>query len=200
VFEEACRQLAQWQHHGIAPPTLALVVSGGRLKTSPDIVADLRTRLARWNIDPAAIELDLAEPVLMLAAQRYPATLDALRELGVRLAIEDFGSGYSSLGYLASDPVSRLAKSRALWLLARCATRSSRRPRQRPTRPRARADVVADGVERRRRRPSHIAAGCEQRRGRSSLPPLTTWEATLLLQHAAAEADRAAAVSHSPAA
>ena len=201
VFEEACRQLAQWQHHGIAPPIMALVVSGGRLKTSPDIVADLRTRLARWNIDPAAIELDLAEPVLMLAAQRYPATLDALRELGVRIAIEDFGSGYSSLGYLASDPVSRLKIPRTLVAGALRNAHSARAVRAIVQLARELgADVLADGVESHAQAAFLIAAGCEQAQGPFFFPPLTTWEATLLLQDAAAEASRAAAVSRSPAA
>ena len=199
VFEEACRQLAQWQHYGIAPPTLALVVSGGRLKASPDIVADLRTRLARWNIDPDAIELDLVEPVLMQATERYPAVLEGLRGLGVRLAIDDFGSGYSSVGCLASDPVSRLKIPRTLVAGALRNAHSARAIRATVQLARELgADVVADGVETQAQAAFLVAAGCEQAQGSFFSRPLTTCEATLLLQHAAA--DGSAAISHSPAA
>jgi diguanylate cyclase (GGDEF)-like protein len=201
VFDEACRQLARWQEHAIAPPTIALSVCSGRIKVPPDVAADLTGSMARWGIAPAALEIDLTEPVLMQAVQRYPATLEALRRLGVNLCIDEFGTGYSSLVYLASDPVNRFKIPRAI--IAGILRNAHSEQVVRATVQLARelgARVIADGVETQAQASFLLAAGCEQAQGPFFSPALTAWEATLLLQNAAAEAERAAKLSHSPAA
>ena len=86
VLDEACRQLRLWQDHGLAPPILAIDVSGGQLKAAADIVADLKSvsRQARHRRRPhrAGVRASRCSCRPRSAMQ---STLDALRELGFRI-------------------------------------------------------------------------------------------------------------------
>jgi EAL domain-containing protein (putative c-di-GMP-specific phosphodiesterase class I) len=190
VIEEACRQMRQWLDHGLAPPVLAIDVSGGQLKAAQNFVADLKTCLDKHGIEPGRIELEFEEPVLMQAAQRNAATLDALRDLGFRMAIHDFGNGYSSIGYLASAPVQRLKIPRSLVAGALRSDACARAIRASVQVGRELgADIVADGVETKAQATFLLAAGCEQAQGPFFAPVLTAAEATVLLGHAVIESD-----------
>ncbi len=108
VFDTACGQLAQWVKQGIAPQTLAVNVSGQQLKRIDDFERDVAESLAKWNIDPGVVELELTETVLMEASPRLNDALQRLRQMGLRIAIDDFGTGFSSLKYLTVYPINRL--------------------------------------------------------------------------------------------
>lgn len=185
VIEEACRQMRQWQDHGIAPPILAVDIYGGQLKSAANIVADLKTGLDKHGIEPGSIELEFDEPVLMQAAQRHAVTLDALRDEGFRMSIKDFGSGYSSIGYLASAPVQRLKIPRTLVVGALRSAPCARAVRATVQVGRELgAEVIADGVETQAQAVFLLAAGCEQGQGPFFAPMLSASEATALLSHA----------------
>lgn len=64
--------------------------------------------LKETNLDPASLELELTESVLMKRANSAAFTLESLREKGVQVALDDFGTGYSSLSYLRRFPVNCL--------------------------------------------------------------------------------------------
>jgi diguanylate cyclase (GGDEF)-like protein len=196
VIDEACRQMRQWQDHGIAPPILAVDISGGQLKAAANIVADLKTSLDKHGIDPGSIELEFDEPVLMLGAQRHAATLDALRDQGFRMSINDFGNGYSSIGNLASAPVQRLKIPRALVVGALRSAPCARAIRATVQIGRELgAEVIADGVETQAQAMFLLAAGCEQGQGPFFAPMLSASEATALLRHAVVDHAAAARVA-----
>jgi diguanylate cyclase (GGDEF)-like protein/PAS domain S-box-containing protein len=71
----------------------------------PDEVAEL---LGKWNVEPSQLELEITETTILTDPLRAHAVLTRLSELGVRLAIDDFGSGHSSLGYLKRLPINVL--------------------------------------------------------------------------------------------
>jgi EAL domain-containing protein (putative c-di-GMP-specific phosphodiesterase class I) len=68
----------------------------------------VRDVIRETGIDPACIELEMTESVLMSHTEIIISTLRELRHLGVQLAIDDFGTGYSSLSYLSQFPLTRL--------------------------------------------------------------------------------------------
>ncbi|MDP1907165.1 MAG: EAL domain-containing protein, partial [Hyphomicrobium sp.] len=148
--------------------------------------------LEKHDVDARRIELELSEPVLMHAAQRYSSTLEALRGLGLRICLNEFGDGYSSLRYLANAPVQRLKLPRSLVAgalrneaCARAVRASVQLGRE------LGSEIIADGVETQAQAMFLLAAGCEQGQGSFFAPLLTAQEATVLLGHAATEDDEA---------
>ncbi|WP_462321183.1 sensor domain-containing protein [Halochromatium sp.] len=107
VLAEACEQLAAWDAAGLRLPRLAVNLSTLQLEQG-DLVADIQRLLAQTGLDPARLELEVTESLIMRQADRAIASLHALRRIGVRLAVDDFGTGYSSLAYLRRLPIHQL--------------------------------------------------------------------------------------------
>jgi EAL domain-containing protein (putative c-di-GMP-specific phosphodiesterase class I) len=115
VIHEVCRQAARWI--AVAPPeTPPLGVSvnlSARQLAHPDLVATVAEALALTGLPPHLLVLEITESVLMTDRDLAVTILHALRSLGVRLSIDDFGTGQSSLGYLKSLPVDSLKIDRS---------------------------------------------------------------------------------------
>ena len=90
------------------PPIIAINLSGAQFKLASQLDQVVTENLARYNVVPERLELELTESVLLDTTQRHGKALKRLCQIGVRLAIDDFGTGYSSLDYLRSFRVSRL--------------------------------------------------------------------------------------------
>jgi diguanylate cyclase (GGDEF)-like protein len=103
VLGEAARQCQAWHDHGIELAVSVNITGRDLLDVKlPDEVADL---LAEVRLHPRYLELEITENTILADPIRARAILTRLSELGVRLAIDDFGSGNSSLGYLKRLPV-----------------------------------------------------------------------------------------------
>jgi diguanylate cyclase (GGDEF)-like protein len=79
----------------------------------PDLVDDVRRALERHGLPPHLLELEITETMVMLDPGRSVAALQELHALGVALAVDDYGTGYSSLAYLQRLPVDRLKIDRS---------------------------------------------------------------------------------------
>lgn len=108
VIEEACAQAREWRAAGLRPQ-LAVNVSPRQL-LSPLFVAHLATTLEGAGIEPWQLVLEITESTAMGDCGH---TLQALHELGVRIAIDDFGSDFSSLSRLRELPVDVLKIDRS---------------------------------------------------------------------------------------
>jgi len=106
VLGLACREGADWNGSQIGeqPVRIAVNVSGRQL-TQPGLLEVVGRVLSESGLDPKALTLEITESVLVHDPVIARARLDALRELGVRLALDDFGKGYSSLAYLQRFPL-----------------------------------------------------------------------------------------------
>ncbi|EGT4462702.1 biofilm formation regulator HmsP [Cronobacter malonaticus] len=98
VLEEACQILARWQAHGIMLPLSVNVSSLQLLKR--DLVKTMLQRLERYAIKPGTLILEMTESQRIDDTEAAIAILRPLREAGVRIALDDFGMGYSSLSQL----------------------------------------------------------------------------------------------------
>jgi EAL domain-containing protein (putative c-di-GMP-specific phosphodiesterase class I) len=107
VLEEACRQMAEWRAGGFEVPSIAVNVSAQQFKRS-DLIAIIQEKLEKYRLLPHMLELEVTESILMHKTESILAVMGDIKKMGVRLAIDDFGIGYSSLGYLKSLPVQRL--------------------------------------------------------------------------------------------
>jgi diguanylate cyclase (GGDEF)-like protein/PAS domain S-box-containing protein len=103
VLDAALGQCHAWQAEG-RELAVAVNITGRELidVRFPDEVIEL---LAKWRINPAQLELEITESTIMSDPPRARNVLARLSKLGVRLAIDDFGSGHSSLGYLRQLPI-----------------------------------------------------------------------------------------------
>ncbi|MEP6560227.1 MAG: EAL domain-containing protein [Nakamurella sp.] len=103
VLGQACEQLAQWRR---TDPSMTVAVNlSVRQIQSPGLVDMVANVLARTGIPAGSLCLELTESIFMNDADYFGETLLRLRSLGVRLSIDDFGTGFSSLSYLKRFPV-----------------------------------------------------------------------------------------------
>jgi len=107
VLEQACEQLAVWDAAGFRVPQLAVNISVQQIERI-DLVDEIREVFERTGVAPERFELEVTESMLMRNVECVVANLNALRALGMTIAIDDFGSGFSSLSYLKRLPISRL--------------------------------------------------------------------------------------------
>jgi diguanylate cyclase (GGDEF)-like protein/PAS domain S-box-containing protein len=108
VVREACRQARQWLDAGVAPPLIAVNLSGVQIKRPLELENDIAASVLEFAVPQQLLELELTESVLMEASRDHNDVLLRLRKAGHRLAVDDFGSGYSSLDYLRRYPVDRI--------------------------------------------------------------------------------------------
>ncbi len=104
VLRTACIQAKAWQDQGLKNIRMSVNISMQqfRQKNFINFVADV---IGETGIDPANLELELTESLLMENATETIERLSVLKDLGVRLSIDDFGTGYSSLTYLKLMPI-----------------------------------------------------------------------------------------------
>ena len=106
VLREACRQFAAWRHEAPAhcPESISVNVSRAHLAQGNGLYALIEEILAEFDLPPCSVQLEVTEREVM----RYPEfslrTLESIHALGVKLAMDDFGTGASSLGCLRSYP------------------------------------------------------------------------------------------------
>jgi EAL domain-containing protein (putative c-di-GMP-specific phosphodiesterase class I) len=111
VLDEACRQIRAWRDH--CRPELLVSVNVSSLSFDRDLVEAVTGALARCELPPAALDLELTESALLDETARAIETMRQLREIGVGVALDDFGTGYSSLSRLVELPISSIKIDRA---------------------------------------------------------------------------------------
>ena len=166
VIKDACQQIRIWSDLGIAPPTIAVNLSGAQFKLATQLDRIVGENLARYDVAPERLELELTESVLFETTQRHGEAFRRLRAIGVRLAIDDFGTGYSSLGYLRSFRVNRLKIDRGF--ITDVTASADDAAIVRATIGLAHElgmEVVAEGVETPGQRDFLISAGCRLAQG-----------------------------------
>lgn len=108
VLREAMGQMQAWIDAGDAPREISINVSAAQLWHS-DLVGDVADILAETGLPPHLLCLELTESLLAdPSEQRVRSGLGRLKELGIQLALDDFGTDYSSLGYLTQLPFDKL--------------------------------------------------------------------------------------------
>ncbi|TAK47682.1 MAG: EAL domain-containing protein [Xanthobacteraceae bacterium] len=161
VLREACREAASW----VEPLQIAVNLSPVQFMHG-DIVGLVHTILLETGLAPSRLELEITEGVLIRDFDRGVALLRRLKGLGVRIAMDDFGSGYSSLSYLQSFPFDKIKIDRAF------VKNLTRNPQSRAI---IRAviglgqglgvPIVAEGVETEEQLHFLSEAGCDQLQG-----------------------------------
>ncbi len=111
VMRTACRQAGEWQRVRPGSAPFISVNLSPQQAQDPGFVGDVARVLAETGLPPDLLQLELTESALVDADSRPLETLQKLSAMGVRIAADDFGSGYSNLAYLRRLPVDALKLS-----------------------------------------------------------------------------------------
>lgn len=161
VLEQACRDAVAW------PVGVKVAVNLSPLQFQyRDLVADVEGALRRSGLPPTRLDLEITESLMMQDSDATLATLHALRALGVRIAMDDFGTGFSSLSYLRRFPFDKIKIDRSFirdvvesedgLAIVKAVIRLGQSLRM---------DVVAEGVETVEQKTLLCQAGCQELQG-----------------------------------
>ena len=164
VFDEACRQAAEWREKGLRM-RVAVNVSGHQLRQD-DLVDQLQATLHRHGIPPGRLTVEITESVAMEDTAHTRAAFERLRDAGLHVSIDDFGTGHSSLSTLRRLPAAELKIDRAFVTdleqserarsIVKAVVQMARTLELR---------VVAEGVETEAQRDVLVALGCDELQG-----------------------------------
>lgn len=165
ALDQACRQLAEWQHTAAPSLTMAVNVAPQQIQQAniADVVAGI---LDRSGLAPAALTLEITEGVLLQDTPLHRRTLAALSDLGVSIALDDFGTGFSSLSYLHSFALDILKIDRSF--IARMESDPRSRQLVQAIIDMARGldlSVTAEGIETQDQFATLVASGCHRAQG-----------------------------------
>ncbi|MCC6532518.1 MAG: EAL domain-containing protein [Burkholderiales bacterium] len=107
LVREACRQINAWREAGLTPVPVAINVSALQFRDA-EFVPRLGAELARSGVPAHMLCVELTETVILDQSARTTEVLAQLRALGLKLSIDDFGAGYTSLSYLKNLPFCEL--------------------------------------------------------------------------------------------
>jgi diguanylate cyclase (GGDEF)-like protein/PAS domain S-box-containing protein len=167
ILREAVRQAAEWHRAGVGAGKLWISVNlSVEQLANPALVGEVELALRDHALPPELLVLELTESAVMRDVVTATQRLDALKALGVRIGVDDFGEGHSSLAYLASLPldllkipktfVDRLGEPEANVALVRAIVELARSFGLR---------TVAEGIEQRGQMPPLLRLGCDLAQG-----------------------------------
>ncbi len=111
TLRRVCERVRRWNEQGMAL-TVAVNLSASQFH-QPELVKELAGILRATGASAHVLELEITESMVMRDPERAVAVMEQLKAMGVRLSIDDFGTGHSSLGYLKRFPIDRLKVDRS---------------------------------------------------------------------------------------
>ncbi|HTE20444.1 MAG TPA: EAL domain-containing protein, partial [Armatimonadota bacterium] len=184
VRAEACRQLAVWNRRrsGMPPLRISLNLSTQEF-LNPELFPELSSLFETTGLAPGNVQLEINERTLLADVDQAVRTLHDLKELGVRIALDDFGAGFASLGYLRRFLVDVLKIDRLF--VAELAHDATSRAILQIVVDLGRAlnmEISAEGVETAEQRAALQAVDCSFAQGYSLFPPMDAGAVSRLLE------------------
>ncbi len=112
VLKTACAQNIAWQLQGLPPVCMAVNLSLQQL-IDDNLPDDISTALKNSGMAPNLLELEITESMLMHNPERVITALTKIKAMGVRLAIDNFGTGYSSVAHIKHFPIDTIKVDRS---------------------------------------------------------------------------------------
>lgn len=166
VLEAACAQLKAWEKGALTRDLILSVNTTAKQFHQVDFVAQIKTLLKKYDINPKLLKLELTESTLLKNTEDAITLMNTLREIGVRFSLDDFGTGYSSLQYLKRLPITQIKIDQSF--IRDIVTDGSDKVIVRTIVVMAQSlgvSVIAEGVEREGQRQLLLDIGCTQYQG-----------------------------------
>jgi len=112
VIDEVCKQVKYYETRG-TPTRISINISKEQLKDL-DFITSVAYTIAKYEISPTLIEFEISESILITDSDTLIPILDELKKLGVMLAIDEFGKGFSSMGYMSRLPIDSIKIDKTL--------------------------------------------------------------------------------------
>ena len=171
TLRRVCERARKWEEQGIHLP-IAVNLSASQFH-EPELVQQLAAILRATGVSPQTLELEITESMVMRDPDRAAGVMEGLSAMGLRISIDDFGTGHSSLGYLKRFPIDRLKVDRSFVrdlphngddvAITRAVIAMAHSLKM---------TVVAEGVEHQRQFDLLRAEGCDEFQGYYCRPPL----------------------------
>lgn len=183
VLKTACAQNKQWQSEDLPPLTMAVGISSSQFKY-PFFEEIIKKILIETKLSPEYLDLEFTESTLVENSLFMTELLTKIKKLGVGLVIDDFGSGYSSLGYLKQFPFDKLKIDVAFMRDIHTSATNSRLVRNIITvGDELKLKVIAQGIDTKDQVSLVTEYKCDQAQGELFSGPLATEEFSKLLQN-----------------
>ncbi len=184
VIRTAAEQLRKWQGQFLMNPPLSISVNlSCRQFLQPDLVHQVDRALLDTGLDPRCLNMEITESAIMEQVESASSAISKLKALGIKLSIDDFGKGYSSLSYLHQFPFDTLKIDRSFIGCIGDAGENIEFARTIISLAKGLGlDVVAEGVETESQLFQLTDLGCHYGQGYSFSRPLSAEAAGALLQ------------------
>jgi diguanylate cyclase (GGDEF)-like protein/PAS domain S-box-containing protein len=182
VLETACAQLKSWQQREVTRNLILSINVSAKQFHQANFVAEVKAAVQRHEINPQLLKLELTESMLLEKIEETIATMNALKAIGVKISLDDFGTGFSSLQYLKRLPLTQLKIDQTF--VRDLATDENDKAIAQTIIAMAQSlklDVIAEGVETVEQREFLESAGCHHYQGYlfGKPVPIVKFEASL---------------------
>lgn len=184
VLAQSCRWLSEQRQEEGWPADLSLSINlSPRQFRQPDLVQQVQHVLEDVGLPPELLHLEITEGAVMIDVQEAATMLAGFRQLGVKVDVDDFGTGNSSLGYLARFPLDRLKIDRMFIREMVQGAESEEIVRAIIALGKSlKLDLVAEGIETAEQRRMLLEMGCTRGQGYLYSPPLAPEKARELVE------------------
>jgi EAL domain-containing protein (putative c-di-GMP-specific phosphodiesterase class I) len=182
VLREACRQVADWRKmFPEAPPLSVLVNVSSRQLIQPNFVEVVQSAVRETSLQPSDLRLEITESSLKAGADAAESVLRQLRAFGVKIYLDDFGTGFTSLSSLHRLQVDTLKIDRSFAATVSDSGRPAVVESIIALAKTLGTDVIAEGVENERQARELARLGCGEAQGFFFAGPLPTSDAEAML-------------------
>lgn len=105
MFEEACKIINRWSKNNVSLVPISINISKITMSENDNFVIDLKNIIKKYDIDTRFLEVELTERIMFRETNKIVSIIKEIKKIGIKVSLDDFGAGYSSLNILKNIPI-----------------------------------------------------------------------------------------------
>lgn len=105
MFEEACKIISRWSKNNVSLVPISINISKITMSENDNFVIDLKNIIKKYDIDTRFLEIELTERIMFRETNKIVSIIKEIKKIGIKVSLDDFGAGYSSLNILKNIPI-----------------------------------------------------------------------------------------------